>query len=140
MVALVKFNSEKCKIMHLGKNNPKYEYSIIENGIKTKLTETTCEKDLEVMIDPNLDFQEHMTGAVKKASRISNMLTRHISFKNKNIMLPLYTALVLPLIEYGNTVWSPFLSKDILRIEHFQQSFTNQISGMRKLDYYDYEA
>ena len=58
-------------------------YSIIENGIKTKLTETTCEKDLGVMIDPNLDFQEHMTGAVKKARRISTMLTRHISFKNK---------------------------------------------------------
>ena len=134
---LVKFNSEKCKIMHLGKDNPKYEYSIIENGIKTKLTETTCEKDLGVMIDPNLDFQEHMTGAVKKARRISNMLTRHISFKNKNIMLPLYTALVRPIIEYGNTVWSPFLSKDILRIEHVQQSFTKQISGMRKLNYED---
>ena len=62
---LVKFNADKCKMLHLGKNNPKYEYTIIENGVKTRLTETTCEKDLGIMINPHLNFDEHITGAVK---------------------------------------------------------------------------
>ena len=89
------------------------------------------------MIDPNLNFDEHITGAVNKASRKSSMLLRHISFKNKNILVPLYTALVRPILEYGNAVWCPFLKKHMKSIEDVQRNFTKQINGMRNLKYED---
>lgn len=132
---LLKFKRDKCKILHLGKTNPKHEYTIKENGITTKLTETKCEKDLGIMVDPLLNFNEHISSTVKKARRTSSMLLRHISHKTKNIMVPLYKALVRPMMEYGNSVWCPSWKKDIKRIEDVQKNFTRHIIGMRTLSY-----
>ena len=55
---LLQFNKDKCKILHLGKNNPKYNYTIGEEENKVTLSETELEKDLGVYIDPNLDFKK----------------------------------------------------------------------------------
>ena len=51
---LLKFNNEKCKILHLGKNNPKFKYHIKQGDLITDLQETISEKDLGVFIDPYL--------------------------------------------------------------------------------------
>ena len=32
---LIKFNGDKCKILHLGKNNPKYKYYVNDANNKT---------------------------------------------------------------------------------------------------------
>jgi hypothetical protein len=46
----MQFNLEKCKVMHIGRNNPEYEYHM--NG--TKLNTTDEEKDIGVWITKNL--------------------------------------------------------------------------------------
>ena len=56
---MIKFNGDKCKILHLGKNNPKYQYFIKEGEEVTVLKETKCEKDLGVNVDPELNFNDH---------------------------------------------------------------------------------
>ena len=38
---LLKFNKEKCKVLHLGKNNSKYEYFIGNEGEKLNLKKQT---------------------------------------------------------------------------------------------------
>ena len=55
---LLQFNKDKCKILHLGKNNPKYNYTIGEAENKVTLSETELEKDLGIYVDPNLDFKD----------------------------------------------------------------------------------
>ena len=56
-------------MLHFGKNNPQYDYYMQNGGEKYKLESTIAEKDLGVVIDPNLDFDAHITGIVKKALR-----------------------------------------------------------------------
>jgi hypothetical protein len=63
---LLQFNSQKCKIMHIGKDNPTYKYSIKDGTKLCALSSTTCEKDLGVHIDPELKFQEHIDIQTKK--------------------------------------------------------------------------
>ena len=46
------FNVDKCKIMHLGYGNAKYEYELNN----TTLSKSTGEKDLGVLIDNDLKF------------------------------------------------------------------------------------
>ena len=67
---LLRFNSAKCKVLHLGENNPRYNYFIKEGNTVRELLETTSEKDLGVYIDPNLTFNDHIEITVKKSKII----------------------------------------------------------------------
>ena len=61
----MKFNGSKCKILHLGKNNPNYDYTITEDGEVKNLEVTNSEKDLGVFIDPLLNFDNHISNIIK---------------------------------------------------------------------------
>ena len=127
----LKFNKEKCKVLHIGKNNPNYTYKMDDY----LLGNTAAEKDLGVTVDTNLTFEEHINETVKKANRLVGMISHFISHKTPDIMIPLFKTLVRPVLEYGNVVWSPKLRKHIDHIEKVQQRFTKRIIGMGKLDY-----
>ena len=62
----MKFNSDKCKMLHLGRNNLKFNYTIREGEINVPLKETICEKDLGINVDTLLDFNSHISEIVKK--------------------------------------------------------------------------
>ena len=132
---LLEFNSDKCKVLHLGKNNPHYEYVIQENGLSRVLDSTTAEKDLGVTMDPELSFDTHINNIVKKGNQISGMIIRTITNKSPKVMVPLFKALVRPIIEYGNPVWCPYLKKHINKIEGVQRRFTKCIIGAKNLSY-----
>ena len=42
---LMKLNVSKCKVMHMGKNNPMATYSMLGTDLETSM----CEKDLEFL-------------------------------------------------------------------------------------------
>ena len=63
---LLGFNCDKCKCLHLGKNNKKCQYTIQQNNKTCIMSETLCEKDLGVNIDPDLNFEEHIEIQTKK--------------------------------------------------------------------------
>ena len=133
---LMKFNSSKCKILHVGKNNPKFNYTIKEGDIDVPLTETLCEKDLGVNIDNCLNFNQHIAQITKKARCISAMLLRTFTNKDPEIHVPIFKSLVRPNLEYANSVWNPYLKNDINRLEKVQKNYTKRIQGMKDLNYH----
>ena len=52
----VRFNGDKCGVMHLGKNNPNYNYTLNNKPLNV----TVSEKDLGVHVDPLLNFEDHI--------------------------------------------------------------------------------
>ena len=50
-------------------------------------------------------------------------------------MVPLFKALIRPILEYGNAVWAPHLRKHIDAIEKIQRHFTKCIIGTKNLSY-----
>ena len=50
-------------------------------------------------------------------------------------MVPLFKALVRPILEYGNVVWCPKKKRHIELIESVQRNFSKCIIGMRELSY-----
>ena len=134
---LLKFNGSKCKVLHLGKNNPHYEYTIQEGDITKTLEVTNSEKDLGVFMDPLLSFDNHITNVIKKARRLTGLIVRSITYKSKDIMVPLFKTLVRPHLEYAQAVWSPYKRKYINQIESVQRHFTKYIIGMYNLSYED---
>ena len=127
----MEFNVDKCKIMHIGKNNPKNVYTMSGKN----LTETTEEKDLGVTIDCRLEYDKHIKNIVAKANRTLGMIRIAFNCLNKSMFLNLYKGLVRPLLEYCVQVWSPYKKKYIDLLEGVQRRATRLVPELRKLIY-----
>ena len=57
------------------------------------LENTTQEKDLGVVVDPLLNFEDHINCTVSKGNIIAGLLVRTITNKSPDILIPLYKAL-----------------------------------------------
>ena len=66
----LRFNEEKCKVMHLGQYNHHYNYTITSGGKDTTLGETTNERDLGAQIDRDLKFDQQVEMVANKANKM----------------------------------------------------------------------
>ena len=131
------FNNSKCQILHIGSNNPKYEYFIGQDQTRTTLATTTLEKDLGVLVDNDLNFEDHIDYAIKKASSKKAQILRNFTYRSKKVLVPLFKTLVRPIIEYANCVWDSSLRTQINLIEAVQRKFTKHILKVKRLPYTD---
>jgi len=127
----MKFNEEKCNVMHLGRENMGWNY--VMNGKRLKVVEE--EKDLGVLLTRDMKVSVQCGGAYAKANKMLGLIRRVIVNKRKDIMLRLYKSLVRPRLEYCTAVWSPHYSKDRELIERIQHRFTKMIPEVRELGY-----
>ena len=127
----MKFNVEKCKVMHLGGSNPRHSYSM--DGIE--LATTSEEKDLGILVDEELKFDRHIRAIVGKANRVLGMIKIGFSCFDKVMFKNLYPVLVRPLLEYCVQVWSPYKRGDINLIEGVQRRATKMVPELRNLPY-----
>ena len=74
----LRFNEEKCKVMHLGQHNHHYDYTITSGGKDTTLGETTNERDLGVQIDRDLKFEVEMVA--NKANKMLGLIIKKIIY------------------------------------------------------------
>ena len=133
----LKFNETKCKILHLGENNPKKSYYIGSHNSRVQLEETTLEKDLGIYIDPTLSFDSHIEYITKKASSKSAQILENFSYRSKHVLVPLFKTLVRPVLEYVNNAWNSSQRHNIDDIEAVQRRFTRHILEVKKLCYED---
>ena len=127
----MEFNVDKCKIMHIGNKNPKYNYNMDGKDLQ----ETLKEKDLGVLIDYKLDFGDHIKEIVSRANRMIGLIRASFTCLNKKMFLNLYKSLIRPLLEYCVQVWSPHLNKYIKLIEGVQRRATRLVPELKELPY-----
>ncbi|KAK2725613.1 hypothetical protein QYM36_000197 [Artemia franciscana] len=124
-------NVAKCSVVHLGRQNPKYSYKM--KGID--LTKSTCEKDLGVILSLDLKPEKHIGLVVRKASNTLWLLTHSLRYLDIHSKISAYTSYVRPQLEYATVIWSPYLKKDIDRIERVQKRFVKGLQGFRNLPF-----
>ena len=128
----LKFNESKCKVVHIGKKNPKIQYKM-SNG--TILEKSTCEKDLGVHVDHKLTFAPNVDKLVNKANSKLGLIRRSYTYLDEVVVSKLYTSLVRPSLEYGNVAWSPVFKKDADAIERVQRRATKLVPKLKLLSY-----
>jgi hypothetical protein len=128
----LKLAFNKCFILHL---NPRislnYKYTMKDVEIMKK----DVIRDLGIMIDDKLTFEEHITLMIKKAGLVSNIILHNFKCRDLNFLSIAFKAFVRPILEYGNEIFHPKLIKDIARIELVQRQFTRRISSLRDKEY-----
>ena len=131
---LLKFNIDKCHVLSLGKFD-KITHTHRYKLYGDELEHVFEEKDLGVIIDMELTFEEHMASKIKKANGIMGLIRRTFSFLDAETFKTLYTSFVRPHLEYANQVWSPFLRKHIKMVESVQERATKLVDGMQTMEY-----
>ena len=101
---LLKFNFNKCKVMHIDFNgNPMNSYILHE----TVLNETTTERDLGFLMNNSLKWNCNIKSAISKANQRLAWIARNMITRDKDVMLSVYKCLIRPHLEYCVQIWSP---------------------------------
>uniref|UniRef100_A0A803JLD2 Reverse transcriptase domain-containing protein n=1 Tax=Xenopus tropicalis TaxID=8364 RepID=A0A803JLD2_XENTR len=127
----MRFNVDKCKVMHFGRNNINANYLL--NG--SVLGASLMEKDLGVFVDNKLSNSRQCHSVATTANKVLSCIKKGIYSRDENIILPLYRSLVRPHLEYAVQFWAPVLKKDINELERVQRRATKLVKGMEGLNY-----
>jgi len=113
----MRFNQAKCKVLHLGRGNPRYQYWLGDAGV----IRSPDEKDLGVLVDEKLDMSHQYVLAAEKAKHILRCIKRSVASSLREVILPLHFALVRPHLESCVQLWSPQHKKDMDLLEKVQR-------------------
>lgn len=122
----MKFNTEKCKVLHLGRSNPLQSYTM--EG--SPLADIDKERDIGVIISSSLKPTLQCIEAAWRASAVLPQISKSFLYRNRKVFLQLYKQFVRCHLEFAVPAWSPWADGDIDLLEHVQRRVVNLISGL----------
>ena len=109
----MELSPEKCKIIHLGKQNNSKKYFTADR----KLGTTECERDLGVLVSSDGTYHEQLCSAASKANRVIGLMKSTFSCWSDDIARIINPTFVRPHLEFAPPVWNPHLKYDSNTLE-----------------------
>ena len=130
----MKFNVEKCSVIHIGgKKNKEFEYKM--NNVPLK--KSTLERDLGVLISADLKPTEQCMNAIRKARISLRNIEIGFLYRDEKVFINIYKQYVRCHLEYASQVWNPWTLNEIEKLEQVQKRAVNMVQGLKDLDYHE---
>ncbi|GAB0182571.1 mitochondrial enolase superfamily member 1 [Grus japonensis] len=94
----MKFNNGKCWVLHLRRNDPRHQYRCWEAALQRRTWELSMSQQCALM--------------AKKANGVLGCIQKSVASRSREVILPLYSALVRPHLEDCVQLWAPPFKKD----------------------------
>ena len=92
----MRFKRSKYRVLHVGRNNHKYQYRL---GYDL-LERSSAEKDLGVLVDDRLVMSQQCALVDKRTNGILECIKRSMASRPRKVFFPIYSALVRPYVDY----------------------------------------
>lgn len=127
-------NPAKCSMITFSRK--KQPIVFIYSLLDTEIERVSHIKDLGVILDSQLNFKQHVSYTINKASIALGFIFRVAkNFSDIHCLKSLYCSLVRSTMEYCSAVWSPAYNNGAERIESVQRRFLR--FALRKLPWRD---
>lgn len=115
-------NVSKCSVITFSRRKSPFLHTYSIGG--KAVSRVSLIKDLGVLLDNKLSFNNHVEYIANKANRSWGMLRRYAcEFSDPYVIRTLYLSFVRSLLEYASIVWYPYYNVHISRIESIQKRF-----------------
>jgi hypothetical protein len=125
------FNAEKCKVMHIGRQNPRHPYTMGGHTLAT----TDCEQDIGVLVRSDLKPSDQCAKAARTANAVLGQISRAFHYRDRWTFVKLYNLYVRPHLEFAVAAWSPWTHGDIDSLERVQKRAISMVSGLGNKTY-----
>ena len=110
----MRFNKSRCRVSHPGRNNNMHQYRLGDN----LLVKISLDKELGVPAVCNLTMSQQHSLVANKDNCILRCNTKSMASRLRELILPFYSALMRPHLEYSVQFWAPQFKKyrDVLEV------------------------